>query len=204
MTTTPVALDPDLSPKEVHLIRSAYQVIGEKGVHGVSLQDVADVAGVSKGVTLYYFKTKENLILATMRWALSRVAERIRAAVANEVSPEGRVLATVNAIFIDPEANRRFYVAYLDLVDFAARSDSFKEVTDTFDSTINGLYAEVVGSGVREGAFDVFEVEEGAKVLRAIIDGLFVQWLTSHDRDGTYHHYRDMCGRAALAYLTSL
>ena len=34
-----------LAPKQAHLIRSAYRVMGEKGINGFSLQDVADEAG---------------------------------------------------------------------------------------------------------------------------------------------------------------
>lgn len=197
------ALGVDLSPKEVHLIRSAYAVIGEKGVHGISLQDVADNARVSKGVTLYYFKSKDNLILATMRWVLSRVADRVRLAVAQADEPCERMLAMVDAIFFDPEANRRFYVAYLDMVDYAARLDTFKQVSETFDGIVNALYADVIRSGVEEGAFHVPDVDDAARVVRALIDGLFVQWLTEQDRIGTHPRYRKLCGAAALTYLTA-
>ena len=39
-----------LSPKEAHLVRSAYKAMGQKGMGGLSLQDVADEAGVSKAI----------------------------------------------------------------------------------------------------------------------------------------------------------
>jgi TetR/AcrR family fatty acid metabolism transcriptional regulator len=188
-------LDTDLSPREVDLVRSAYRVIGDKGVHGISLQDVADDAGVSKGVPSYYFKTKENLILATLTWVLSRVAERIKASLDRAHTPEERVRGMVDAIFVDPEANRRFYVSYLDLVDYAARLDTFKQVSGTFDEIVNGLYAEVARS------FAVADLDESAQVVRAIIDGLFVQWLTEQDLDATHARYRETCKRALLAYL---
>jgi len=190
-----VTLDHDLSPREVELIRSAYRVIGDKGVHGISLQDVADAAGVSKGVPSYYFKTKENLILSTMRWVLSRVAERIQGGLAAAATPQERVVAMVDAIFVDPEANRRYYVAYLDLVDYAARLDAFQQVSTTFDEIVNALYADVARS------FAVPDLDEAARVVRAIIDGLFVQWLTEADRDATYDRYRATTTRALLAYL---
>lgn len=197
MASVPERLDGGLSPREVDLVRSAYRVIGDKGVHGISLQDVADSAGVSKGVPSYYFKTKENLILATMRWVLSRVAERIEASLAQADTPEARVLAMVDAIFVDPEANRRYYVAYLDLVDYAARLDTFQQVSGTFDGIMNALYADVARP------FRVADLDEAGRVIRALIDGLFVQWLTEADREATYERYRETCKRAVLAYLHS-
>jgi len=53
------------------MLRSAYELMSQRGVHRVTLEDVADRAGVSKGLVLYHFKTKVGLTLATMRWALS-------------------------------------------------------------------------------------------------------------------------------------
>ena len=70
--------DETLSPRAYALVRSAYQVITRQGSHRLSLQDVADQAGVSKGMVLYYFKSKEHLFLVTMRWALERTEARIR------------------------------------------------------------------------------------------------------------------------------
>ena len=42
--------DETLSPRAYDLVRSAYQVIARQGSHRLSLQDVADEAGVSKGM----------------------------------------------------------------------------------------------------------------------------------------------------------
>jgi AcrR family transcriptional regulator len=71
-----------LSPRAYDLVRSAYQVITRQGGHRLSLQDVADEAGVSKGMVLYYFKSKEHLFQVTMRWALERTAARVRRRIA--------------------------------------------------------------------------------------------------------------------------
>ena len=70
--------DETLSPRAYDLVRSAYQVITRQSGHRLSLQDVADEAGVSKGMVLYYFKSKEHLFQVTMRWALERTAARVR------------------------------------------------------------------------------------------------------------------------------
>jgi AcrR family transcriptional regulator len=43
----------ELSPRAQALVRSAYRVITRQGSHRLTLQDVADEAGVSKGMVLY-------------------------------------------------------------------------------------------------------------------------------------------------------
>jgi TetR/AcrR family transcriptional regulator, fatty acid metabolism regulator protein len=75
-----------LPPRAYDLVRSAYQVITRQGSHRLSLQDVADQAGVSKGMVLY-FKSKEHLLLVTMRWALEQTGARIRRRTAGAGDP---------------------------------------------------------------------------------------------------------------------
>ncbi len=197
----PGDLREDLSPRQVDLIRTTYQLIGERGVRQVSLQQVADAAGVSKALIFYHFKTRENLILTTMRWVLLRTGERIRGAVERAETPAGKVTAMIDEIFSDAEANRRFYVAYLDLVDHAIRLDDFSKLSATFRGIVNSLYAEVVALGVTQGAFLVHDVEEAASTLRAIVDGLFLQWIQEPDRERAHPRYREAAKRAVLAYL---
>lgn len=191
------------SKKQMHLLRSTYRVLAEKGLKELSLQHVADQAGVSKGILLYYFGSKENLILAAMRWVLGRVAERVRTAVFEAQSAEEKVTAMLDAIFIDPKANRDFYLVFLDLLSTAARMDRFDEISATFRTTVNAVYAHIIEHGIQQGTFTITNANEAAAVVRGIIDGLFLQWLQEADRDATHGRTRETCKRAVLAYLRS-
>jgi AcrR family transcriptional regulator len=191
----------DVSEKEERLIRHTYRLIGAKGMQRTPLQEVADSAGVSKAVVIYYFKTKENLVLRTMRWVLAQVAVRVSAAIAAAPTPEEKVRAMIDAIFVDANRNRDFYLAYTDLIAHAARNDRFNELSLTFRSIVNGQYAEVIQSGVDRGAFVAPNVDEAAKGVRALIDGLFLQWLEEEDWRGLHAAYKALCARSVLAYL---
>ena len=86
------ALTEELAPAEEALVRAAYRLIASKGIERTTLQDIADAAGVSKALAVYYFKTKENLLLATIRWVLGRVAERMTGVVASVEAPQRRCM----------------------------------------------------------------------------------------------------------------
>jgi TetR/AcrR family transcriptional regulator, fatty acid metabolism regulator protein len=192
-----------LAPKQAHLIRSAYKVMGEKGMNHLSLQDVADEAGVSKAILPYYFDSKENLTLLTMRWVLARVAGRIREAIAEADAAEAKVSAMIDAIFVSPTSNRRFYLVFFDFLGYAARNDRFGDVGATFHDICNSLYAEVIRLGQEEGVFHSRDASEAAAVVRALVDGLFTQWVQEKDWRRTHAGYREVCKRSVLAYLTS-
>lgn len=192
-----------LTDKHIHLLRSTYRVLAQRGLQQLSLQHVAAQAGVSKGILLYYFGSKENLILATMRWVLGRVAERIRSAVFKAATTEEKVTAMLDAIFIDPKANRDFYLVLLDLLSTAARLDRFDQINATFRTTVNAVYAHIIEQGIRQGTFHITDATEAAAVVRGIIDGLFLQWLQEADREALHARTRETCKRAVLAYLRS-
>jgi TetR/AcrR family fatty acid metabolism transcriptional regulator len=191
----------ELSQSQANLVRAAYRLIGERGVHRVSLEEIAAAAGVSKGLVLYHFKSRENLVLATMEWVLAEVAARIRSAVAAAPTPAGKVEAMVDVIFAGAEANRRFYLTYLDLVGHASRVPRFSTLSTDFRRIVNTAYAGIVEAGVARGVFEVDDVDEAARVLRALVDGLFVQWLQEEDWAGRHAAYRSLCARALLTYL---
>lgn len=197
------SLLPESSAPKVHLIRTTYGLIGEKGVHRVALEEIAAKAEVSKGIILYYFKSKENLVLSTMEWVLSEVAERIRAALLRARTPDGKIRAMLDVIFASPESNRRFYLTYLELVANASRSQRFGRLSATFRAIVNGLYAEVIRVGVQQGRFKVHHVDEAALSVRAIIDGLFLEWLQEDSWEKLHHRYRERAKAAVLTYLSA-
>ncbi|MGH8929100.1 MAG: TetR/AcrR family transcriptional regulator [Egibacteraceae bacterium] len=196
-------LEADLSPRELVIVRSAYRVIARQGGHRLSLQDIADEAGVSKGLILYHFKNKDNLLLTTMRWALLRTAERIRKGIEGVDDPHAAVQALIDAVWIGPQQNRDFYLLYLDLIEHAARVPSFRGLPTVTREIIEGLYAEIIREGVARRVFDVEDADETAATMRAFIEGTFLQWLQQADWRESYPRYRSRCHEGLLRLLGS-
>jgi AcrR family transcriptional regulator len=193
--------DETLTPRAYALVRSAYQVITRQGSHRLSLQDVADQAGVSKGMVLYYFKSKEHLFLVTMRWALERTAARIRQRIAGAGDPDEVIAALVDAIFVGPEQNRDFYLLYLDLIEHAARVPSFGQLSGMAHEIVNGLYEEVIRDGVARGGLRVEDPVAAAAAMRALIEGTFLSWLQRDDWRDSHATFKAACHRNLLLLL---
>jgi AcrR family transcriptional regulator len=191
----------ELSPRAQALVRSAYRVITRQGSHRLTLQDVADEAGVSKGMVLYYFQTKENLFLTTMRYALERTGDRIRERIAGVGDPQQVIAALVDAIFIDPERNRDFFLLYIDLIEHAARVPSFSRLSTLSTEIINGLYEEVIRDGVARGGLTVDDPAAAAAAMRAQIDGTFLAWLLESDWRASHPRYKADCLQSLLQLL---
>lgn len=187
--------------REMEIIRSAYRTMARRGSHRMSLQDVADDAGVSKALVLYHFGTKDALLLSAMKWAVERTAVRIRQGLETGGSPEEQITALVDAVFIDPEANRDFYLFYLDLIDHAGRIPSFGELSMMLVDIINGLYRDVIANGVEEGVFHVTDLDVAARNMRALIEGTFLQWMQTDDWRDNHGEWKDQCRLGILRLL---
>lgn len=57
------------------IIAVALQLFSKKGFENTSISDIAKEAGISKGLTYNYFKSKDELLEATLLFILSNVVE---------------------------------------------------------------------------------------------------------------------------------
>lgn len=74
------------------LLEAAARVFAERGFHGATLDDVAAVAGFTKGAVYSNFKSKDDLFLALLEHHLAQGDLRLRAAIEqSDVPPEQRL-----------------------------------------------------------------------------------------------------------------
>lgn len=52
------------------IIRAAFEVASRQQLSGLSVREVAEAAGVSKGLVFFYFTDRETLLLALLDWLL--------------------------------------------------------------------------------------------------------------------------------------
>ncbi len=197
-----VRLAPAPEPeRRLALLKAAFREVAEKGFSEVTLDDIARRAGVSKGVTLYYFDSKERLFRELFGWLIDSIHARMREAVAGVEDPVAKVRALVSLIFPSPSKNRAFFRAFVDFCGLAARREAFREVNERFYAGCRAIDGGIVEEGMRRGAFVVRDPREAASTMRAIFDGLMMQWLSERDLEATFGAYRDRCEREILNYL---
>jgi TetR/AcrR family transcriptional regulator, fatty acid metabolism regulator protein len=187
--------------RRLALLKAAFREVAEKGFADVTLDDIARRASVSKGVTLYYFSSKEDLFRRLFAWLVDSVHARMREAVSAPGGSAERVHALVAITFPSPSKNRAFFRAFVDFCGLAARRDSFREVMQHFYRGCREIDREIVRDGMRRGDFAVRDVEAAAATVRAIFDGLMMQWLAESDLESSFSSYRERCELALLRYL---
>jgi AcrR family transcriptional regulator len=183
------------------MIRAAYKFMAREGVHRVPLQQIATEAGVSKGLLIYHFSTKDGLVLATLEWVLEATEARIRRRLEMSDDPAGAISNVIDEVWSSPQANRDYFRFYLDGVEHQARSPEFDQFADKARSIIDTFYRELIVSGVEAGVLRVEDPDAAAIQMRAVIEGMFLQWLQTADWRTSHAVYRESCRRALLRVL---
>jgi AcrR family transcriptional regulator len=182
------------------IIAATYRAFVDKGFYDVTLQDISEYAGFSKGVTMYYFKSKEEVFQALLEWLVTKIAERMTTSVAEHFSAMDKLNALIDSVFLGARENREFYLVYLDYLSLGSRRHLFGSTHANFYEQCRELGRHIVEQGIREGTFRSVDPSAAAAVVRALVDGLCIQWLFD-SREDTFTIYKERCRAAAIAFL---
>jgi AcrR family transcriptional regulator len=107
------------------LLEAAAKVLSERGYHGASLDEVAAVAGFTKGAVYSNFKNKEDLFLALLDSLREREMEALhRTLEASEIPPESRLEDFVEFMREPPvELGWSWIALYLEFCLYAIRGN---------------------------------------------------------------------------------
>lgn len=188
------------SEREMSILRAAYRVVARHGAHGLRVQAVAEEAGVSKGLVLYHFGSKSEVVQRAMQWALLRTASRVHEALAR--AAPGEVLAdVVETIFLSPGSNREFLLAYLDLVAVAAHEPAYATLRVVLRDIAESLYESVVATAVERGELGAVDPAAGGRRMRVVVDGVLLSWLQQDDWRERHAEARELCLQMLRAQL---
>ena len=85
--------------RRAQLLDAANDVFTTKGYHAAAMDDIADVAGVSKPVLYQHFPSKLELYLDLLDLSCDRLVEVVREALASTDDNAERVVATMGAFY---------------------------------------------------------------------------------------------------------
>jgi AcrR family transcriptional regulator len=167
--------DPDAT-REV-ILEAARTLLAKDGPEGISLSEVAHLAGVNRGTAYQHFETREKLIEATVQWVSDKM---------------------FRAVFGDPETIGERRVELVDVPDMTDRLASFAmdnpelcrvwllQVLSSPRPSDDPFWREYVGSLGRFMQTDLAEPEVDTEVLSVMtLAGAFLWpiWARSHAQD---------------------
>jgi AcrR family transcriptional regulator len=154
------------------ILAAACRVIVRRGFHATRIADIAREAGTSSGTVHYHFETKEEVLLAALRWANTRpygtIDEALR--VGDDVARLARLLEFAVPY---PGRPREEYVLLIELWGrILHRPDLVPEGEDVAERW-RGYFFDVIRRGTENGTFKpAADPDVVAERVIALVDGL--------------------------------
>jgi AcrR family transcriptional regulator len=176
------------------ILQAAVQVIAEKGLCDTGIKDVADQAGTSPALVIYYFGKKDVLLAEALSFADERFYAGTADAVAGMSSARDRLVELVRCSCSVGEAEDDFdeWVLWLDLWARAPRDPDVARDRQAMDRRWRSTITEIVRQGQAAGEFAPVDADAFALRLGALIDGLAIQ-VVLHDPEVTRERMFDLC-----------
>ena len=161
------------------LLRTACDVIVDRGLANTRTADVASAAGVSQALVFYHFSSKERLLAQAFSYAAEQDLGRLDAVLSSEASPLEKVQKILK--LYAPTGSSKSWAMWIDCWAESLRVPELEKVSRRLDLRWKDALTEVVVEGVADGSFTCTDPSGAAWRIIALVDGLAVQ-VTVHER----------------------
>lgn len=185
-------------------MEAALAVIADRGLASTRISDIADRAGMSPGHVMYYFRSKDLVLMEALRFVEDRMHEEVDAQLAS-IAPGPRRLRRLLELNMPDGPADPGWALWLEAWTLAAHDHGVRELVAELEARWVGLLGEVVRSGVAAKAFRCRAVDKAVTHLYATVNGLAVQVVTGTG-GMTFDEAVEVCMRAAgseLGFMTA-
>ncbi|MGE3960345.1 MAG: TetR/AcrR family transcriptional regulator [Dehalococcoidia bacterium] len=175
-----MTLVPDLPPEGVRtraeVLRAVTRLIGEHGIDGMTMRQVARATAMSTGTINYHFTNKRSLILAALDAAPAAPAT------GEAGGPLDRLQALFRGFILEDPDRRAWWRFWVEVTAQAARDADLRDRQRNRMEAQRREVEDLVSLGVQRGELRA-ELDAGliAEPLLALAHGLAIQQLISPD-----------------------
>ena len=128
------------------LVDTALTLFAQRGLHGTSMDDIADAAGVTKPVLYQHFRSKRALFMELLEDVGRHLLQAITEATAVAASPREQVERGLTAYFEFVADHHASFVLLFG--DGSRRDEEFAAAVNDVESTIADFVAALIDAGL--------------------------------------------------------
>jgi AcrR family transcriptional regulator len=170
-------LTPKGSRRAESILRAATAVLARDGFGGATLGRIAAEAGADKRSVVYYFGTREQLLVRVVRSLGSQIAETVRESTPVLDDPDELLDAIVKSTWDGVTSDPQLVRAYFALVAGDVEAGEVDDALDAIKQIYLGLMRDQLLALQAAGWTLGTEVGVAAAALFAMLRGLLLQWL---------------------------
>ncbi|MFF3456529.1 TetR/AcrR family transcriptional regulator [Streptomyces sp. NPDC002730] len=171
---SPAARRRNIAPPRESVLVAAMATIAERGLDGLTMAGLGREVGMSSGHLLYYFRTKDELLLQTLEWSEGRLGAERSALLSQQASAAERLDAYVD-LYIPDGPRDPHWTLWLEVWN---RSQNAEADARARQAAIEGAWhrdlVALIAEGISRGEFHAVDPDRFAARLRALLDGFSV------------------------------
>lgn len=184
--------------RQLQLIEATIDSLAKRGYAETTMADVADGAGLSRGIVNFHFESKEKLLIATLQYMYDEYSAHWRAALQKAGDDPARQLQVlVWADFDRSICNKRKLAAWLAFWGEAKSRPVYQALSSSRDAYYQQVFIDLCATLKQSGGY-AYEPQVMALALSAMLEGLWLRLMM-----GTEDTTRETALQAANAFLAA-
>jgi TetR/AcrR family transcriptional repressor of bet genes len=184
--------------RQQQLIEATIDSLAKRGYAETTMADVADGAGLSRGIVNFHFESKEKLLIATLQYMYDEYSAHWRAALQKAGDDPARQLQIlVWADFDRSICNKRKLAAWLAFWGEAKSRPVYQALSSSRDAYYQQVFIDLCATLKESGGY-AYEPPVMALALSAMLEGLWLRLMM-----GTEDTTRETALQAANAFLAA-
>ena len=171
---------PDVSEeRKSQILQAAINVFSRRGFHQARMEDIAEEAGLSKAAVYLYYKSKDTVIAALLKFFFSQETQRLRSLVEarDEESVSHLLVAMTERLGTDLQWVARLMPVAFEFYAIAARQKEVRQFLKEYFQDYRELLAMLLQCGIERGEFRQVDTSTVAITLCAVYEGLVLLWM---------------------------
>ncbi|MFB7353214.1 TetR/AcrR family transcriptional regulator [Streptomyces gardneri] len=153
------------------MLEEAMAVIAEEGLASLTMSALAERLGTSGGHILYYFGSKDLLLLAALRWSEAALTGERAALLARRI-PAERKLDLFLRLYLPRGPRDPRWTLWIELWARTPGNTALREAQDALDQGWQEDLESLLTAGVARRRFAPLDATARASELLALLDGL--------------------------------
>ncbi|MFF0854821.1 TetR/AcrR family transcriptional regulator [Streptomyces sp. NPDC003280] len=190
------------APPREDVLAAAMDMIAERGLEQLTMAALGREVGMSSGHLLYYFRSKDELLLRTLEWSEGRLgAERGR--LLARPGPARERLAAYVELYVPDGHRDPHWTLWLEVWNRSQNAaDDARERQAAIEGAWHRDLVALIAEGVSRGEFRPVDADRFATRLRALLDGFSIHvaiGLRGTGREQVMSHVREFLADALHA-----
>ncbi|MGW5846486.1 TetR/AcrR family transcriptional regulator [Streptomyces sp. NPDC055254] len=163
------------APPREDVLVAAMATIAERGLEGLTMAGLGREVGMSSGHLLYYFRSKDELLLQTLEWSEAELGAERRALLSRR-GPVAERLREYVDLYVPTRPRDPHWTLWLEVWN---RSQNAGPEERDRQAAIEGAWhrdlVALLAEGVSRGEFRAVDPDRVATRIRALLDGFSIQ-----------------------------